>query len=723
MTPADIAACEDRLLASLDNPSAPASDLLDLFGRLAAAAPDKAGELLGMLEERLVAAGDDAALLRLFRLAAAASRERDRDPAFRAGCVRRFAAMAEARRDRRTEMLLRHAGFDKPLYASECLRRLDLLRNLAPGALCLDRSRGFGVVAALDDFAQQVVVDYESKPGHRLSLGYAAECLTLLGENHLFAIRHRRPDHLADLLANRPAEVVKMAIRDFGPMAAPQLQDTLVGPIVPADRWKSFWDAARKALKADPLVAMPARRSDPIRLLDTARAFDTAWFAELAAERDLARILERVDALLRETGPDTLAAPDRAIVLERLAFVAHGAFLAQPEWRVRALLAARQLGAESEPWVAERLVNLLEPESWNATLPAVSTRAVGPLLDMLLRVAPEAALARLRESALDLPAPVLDAVAAHLANANQGGVLDEAIRARFAGPRAPADLLLWLARRPDSALERGVVSAELLAGRALTLIEEGGGPGDSLRALNQLRECLVQPAWWVAMLARLGAEPRQELADRLRRSAVWSPAERRALLDRIAAAFPDLKASPAAPAAVAVPPPTERVTSIRSYQARQAQLHKIMTVDMPQCSRDIGVARGYGDLRENYEYKAAKEAQAQLMRRQEELEKALAEVRPVAFDGPAPQTAGPGAHVVIRHADGRRSAYTILGEWDHDDGLAIISCASALARALAGRRAGDTVEIPAESGAPEACVVESVGPIPDPVRAWLQAAS
>ncbi len=492
-----------------------------------------------------------------------------------------------------------------------------------------------------------------------------------------------------------------------------------MGPIVPPDSWKTFWDNARKHLKADPGVDMPARRSEHIRLLDNERMFDADWFKRFADEKDIAEILEQVAELLNQFGPEGLAGDNRDIVLDRLSFAANGAFLAQPEWRITALLYARQLGAEFEPWVGERLVDLLKPASWSATLSNTPARNVGPLLDMLLAKSREATIARLRESAIDLPAPIIDSILNHLEKIGLGGILENEIHSKISDPRPPAELILCLIGRLASRATVCSVPAEMLARRALGLIENGVGPDAGLRVLNHIRNCLAKPSWWIDLFPCLSPDARQAFADRLRQSQLWTATESNEVLKQLYKNYPDLKITAqvhAAPAERFV----ERITSSRSYKERQLLLHKIVTIDLPQCSQDIGVARSYGDLRENYEYKAAKEAQEQLMRRREELEKALADVRPVPFDMPAANFAGPGAHVSLRHADGHVSNYAILGEWDHDDALGIISCASALARAVQGHGVGDHVDIPTESGARETCLLESVGPIPEKVRVWLK---
>ena len=109
--------------------------------------------------------------------------------------------------------------------------------------------------------------------------------------------------------------------------------------------------------------------------------------------------------------------------------------------------------------------------------------------------------------------------------------------------------------------------------------------------------------------------------------------------------------------APAAPPPTARLTSLRSYRERQALLTKIITQAIPKNRNDIAIARSFGDLRENFEYKSAKETQGILLHRQAELESQLASVKATDFEQFSTSVAGPGTSVTVRQADGKTTKY------------------------------------------------------------------
>ena len=99
-------------------------------------------------------------------------------------------------------------------------------------------------------------------------------------------------------------------------------------------------------------------------------------------------------------------------------------------------------------------------------------------------------------------------------------------------------------------------------------------------------------------------------------------------------------------------------------------------------SQDIATASSYGDLRENFEYQAAKDFQRQLLMRQDEMQRELKQVKGCDFSNAPCDKAGPGTTVVLRMADGSKRTYTILGEWDRDEHLNIISNKAPLAQNL-----------------------------------------
>ncbi|MBU1909222.1 MAG: GreA/GreB family elongation factor [Verrucomicrobia bacterium] len=708
---------EDWFLSRLDDEPLPAEGLLDFLRMLQdGGEPDRADAWAELLEDTLIERG---ALVQAVRVL----RARERWPATaRDGAFWKARAMALLESDHDQRSLVAHAGFNAGLTPAECFRRLDLLLALRPGALCLDKTWGFGLVRRVDYFYGRVEIDFEHKQDHFLSLAYAAESLELLSDDHLLARQHREPEELARWVRERPAEIVRVALHSYGPLTAAQLQEKLTAHLVPVSDWKKFWDTARAGLKKDPLVEVPAKRSEPLRLLDRPTAFDADWLKALAAERDMDRIVAEVERYERER--ETMESPvgeeaARQVVGERLAFVIKGVGRSRPDLEVAAALAADRLGLAPErigtggrirEWMGEsRYLQIIR------NLPA---KTVEFFLAALERADAEAArglwLANLNRMGFTALAEAIARLRAAGWEERCAGVLRDLLAAR----KTEVEVLYWITRNMDRLAAWHLASPSELMTQVLDELARDYS-GERLKVKNQLRSRFEQKEWLQPMLAALDERKRREVLQRVRESPAWSALDRQSLMGQIVKMYPELEqvlsdgavesAAETAPAAV---------TSWRTYRARQAQMDKLVREDIPRNSRELAQARAHGDLRENAEFKAAKEMQGILFRRRSEWEVMLHRVSPTDFRDLPCDRVGLGTGVRLRYPDGREERYHILGEWDQDEALHIISSQTRMAQALQGRRAGETVRVPTESGDVE-CTLAEVGGLPDEVRAWI----
>jgi len=114
---------------------------------------------------------------------------------------------------------------------------------------------------------------------------------------------------------------------------------------------------------------------------------------------------------------------------------------------------------------------------------------------------------------------------------------------------------------------------------------------------------------------------------------------------------------------------------------------------IPANSKEIAIARSYGDLRENHEYKAAKEMQKILMRRKSELEAQLVRARGTDFANARLDIVSVGTLVRLTDLASKGSeVFSILGAWDTDPEKGIVSYLTPLAQALIGKKTGEELD-------------------------------
>jgi transcription elongation factor GreA len=143
-----------------------------------------------------------------------------------------------------------------------------------------------------------------------------------------------------------------------------------------------------------------------------------------------------------------------------------------------------------------------------------------------------------------------------------------------------------------------------------------------------------------------------------------------------------------------------------SLQRRKAEYDDLISRRIPENSKEIGIARSYGDLRENFEYKAAKEMQTVLMRRKAELEHMLARARGSNFENVDNSQVSIGTVVTLRDRQtDDLIVYSVLGAWDSDPENHVVSYQTAIGQALLGRKPGDCAQLPTETGTREVEIV------------------
>lgn len=709
---------EDWFLTQLEEPEIPVDDLVAWLGEQRGAENREQVESLAeLLQETLQERDASERALEVLRLRAS---WHEKEARFRKSCQEQALDILGSAPEHRA--VIQNVGFDTDIPVSECFRRLDVLQSLEPGVLCYDKTWGFGIVRKADWFYKRVDIDFDRKPEHHMSFGYAAETLELLDDDHLLARRHKDPDGFQALCKDDPAEVVRIALRSFGPLSAAQLAEMLVPDIVAEDAWKRFWDTARKHLKKDPLVEMPAKRSEPIWLRKKEKAYDEEWFRALAAERKMPRILELVDEFRSETRTKDISQAQLAVIGDRLAFVVKGAGRKKPGLVVQSVLVAEDLGVSGEHVDVPRHVEeFLMAPAFLAAVRAVPARDVRKFVGHLHGHEPDRTIELLLAvlSLLDLTA-LNEAMELLLAQGQE-----EACAAIFRDltvekEDADVEVLYWLYRHPEYLQKWALGTLPDLARWILRALDKDHS-GERLKTQNQLRTRFEDKAWLKSVLEQMSESERRDLVRRVKDNRGWSSMDKRSVLGGIIKQFPELEEvlvsrEEAASAKMERGP----VTSFRSYRERQAQLEKIVNVEIPRVSREIAKARSYGDLSENHEYKAAKEMQGLLMRRQAELEEMLHTVRPTKFDEARPEVAGQATGVTLQYADGREERYFILGVWDRDEALGIISSESRMAQALEGRRRDEEISVPSENGQATCRITEITG-LSDEVRQWIEA--
>jgi transcription elongation GreA/GreB family factor len=253
---------------------------------------------------------------------------------------------------------------------------------------------------------------------------------------------------------------------------------------------------------------------------------------------------------------------------------------------------------------------------------------------------------------------------------------------------ATSEMLVWLCSERED--WRELVNPELLAAILSALErEQHSAPG---RASKLQRLLMDDRQLFQDMFGNADVGLARDALRRLQLSPLFDELTKRSLLARVVKVFPDLESMIAGAQAQEK---AALVVSWSSLERRKAEYEELVKKKIPENIKEISLARSYGDLSENFEYKAAKQMQAVLARRRSELERDLQNARGTSFENPDTSRVSIGTIVTVRDkASKKQETYTILGAWDGDPDRNVISYQTAIGQALLGHKAGEVVTLP-----------------------------
>ncbi|MET0567756.1 MAG: transcription elongation factor GreA [Hyphomicrobiaceae bacterium] len=139
--------------------------------------------------------------------------------------------------------------------------------------------------------------------------------------------------------------------------------------------------------------------------------------------------------------------------------------------------------------------------------------------------------------------------------------------------------------------------------------------------------------------------------------------------------------------------------TIEGFKKLEEELHRLKSVERPRIIQQISDAREHGDLSENAEYHAAKEAQGLNEARVAEVEDKLSRAEVIDITKLSGGTVKFGATVTLEDEDsGEKVKYKIVGDTEANVREGKVSISSPIARALIGKSKGDSAEVTTPKG-------------------------
>jgi transcription elongation factor GreA len=579
-------------------------------------------------------------------------------------------------------------------------RDKDKLLALEPGFFCIHRSWGFGKIQAYEEAANRLIIDFDDKEGHSMDPAFCVETMEVLPPDHILSRSRTEEEEVKLMISKKPAEIIfeildKLPDNKGSNQEIERILKILLGEV----KAKKWWTATKKHVAKDSRIGMPVRKIDPYFVRDEPvnredEVFD-AYFKTNAAGRKLRLVEELIAARESNEGVNQhlseliedfsrfIAETHQLDLLERL----HAAFVRDDALKI--------LGRETN---IEPLPDELVAQA--PVLDELANELPGPyqtkLLELIERTHPDS-----------WPKVILD-----LFKNSRGKFTTESINYLYT--RAPINqiketlerwlveqnlkgpVLIWIIKnrnsRKFSTIIQDLVNPRLFMSILYAIDYEALQTAGTRRV--PLADLLSDDKELIGdLMAEADPEIARDLANSLLMNQGFEELTKKSILARVIKLFPGVQSL--------VDTSTDQSSegdklfvSESSYDNRKKEYDILVKEKIPENKRAIATAREHGDLKENAEYKMARQDQSTLMARKGLLERDLAVAQITDFLEAPTEVVGIGSTVEIENTEtDEQVTYHILGAWDGNPDEDILSYKTPLAQQLLGQEANTVVEV------------------------------
>jgi transcription elongation GreA/GreB family factor len=591
------------------------------------------------------------------------------------------------------------------------------LEALAPGAYVMHQSWGFGQIKSYDDASQRLIIDFKGKKAHPMDPAFCVHTMDVLPANHLLVLKETESDKVAKLIADDPAQLIVDALQAYPNHATTAIDlEITLAQVLGEEKFKKWWSATKKLLAKDPRIAVPEKKTECYVLRDEPVSAESELFEQFNATRSARRRISIAEELI-DAGKD--GKTDLNSVLKGLSDAVKDSNQIDAAERLYGASVrddlAKILGAD----VASLVPTQSELVSQARDLPAIAEKIPVHFQRHLLNLIRETHAIEYREILLTLLKSSQGKFTTEVINF----LIEDGCSAELAATltrwqteqNLHAPVLLWIVKNRHSKkfakLIHDLITPRLL-GSIFFAIDYEALQSSSARRIP-LADILSEDTELIPdLLATADAETARDLANALLLNQGFEELTKKSLLARFIKIFPSIQTLVAGDAESK---DEQLIVSQESYDHKRKEYDDIITKKIPENSRAIASAREHGDLRENSEFKMAKQDQQVLMAQKAQLERELGRARITNFKDCAIDQVSVGSLVKLASDEGTEVEYAILGAWDSDPAKHIISYKTQLGLTMLSKKIGERISIKS-AGGEDSFAIKSISRYTDSIR-------
>jgi transcription elongation factor GreA len=572
------------------------------------------------------------------------------------------------------------------------------LEAMEPGSYVVHRSWGFGRIQAFDDASGKLVIDFQGKAGHLMDPAFCVTTMEVLPPKHLLVRKQTEAATIQNLIDTNPAQLVVEALQSYPNNATTAIDlELTLAQVIGEEKFKKWWSNAKKQVAKDPRIAVPVKKTECYVLREVPVSAEDEIVEQFNNTRSARRRIALAEELLSAVDAKDVKTDLKAILNAVAEAVKDSNQLDASERLYGAAVRddlAKLAGVDAatfEPSQATLINNVRE-------LPAIAEKIPVQFQSRFLDLVKETHPVEARDIAFTLlktsQGKFTTECINFLVDNGHAEELAAALKRWQVEQNLRAPVLLWIVKNRHSKkfakLLNDLITPRLLSAIFFAIDYEALQASGSRRI--PLAEILSDDPDLIAdLLSTADPETARDLANTLMLNQGFEELTKKSLLARFIKIFPSIQSLVAADAEGKE---EQLLVSRQSYERKREEYETIVSKKIPENSKAIAVAREHGDLKENSEYKMAKQDQQVLMAQKSQLERDLARARITDFKDATTDQVSVGSivDVTIGH-DKKPGRYTVLGAWDSVPEQSIIAYKTPLGLALLGKKVGDTVKV------------------------------
>ncbi len=572
------------------------------------------------------------------------------------------------------------------------------LEAMQPGSYCIHRSWGFGLIKEYDEADEKLIIDFEDKPGHRMDPVFCISTMEVLAADHILARKQTESKVIDEMIAKQPADLVIELLKQYPNSAATSAElESILVQVVGESRFKKWWTATKKTLAKDPRIAAPAKKTECYVLREDPISIEDELLEEFSGTRSARRKITIADKLLATADTKKEVQSHLAEVLESVATAVKDSNQLTSAERLNGAWVRDDIAeiASVENNYEPSIMDLVaEPRDLEAIAAALATTRQTRLLKLVKEAHPtewkDIVFNLLKSSHGKFTTDCINFLLEH-ASAEE---ISDTFKRWQTEQNLRADVLLWIVKnrhsRKFSTLLHELITPRLLSAIFFAIDYEALQSSGTRRI--PLGELLSEDVDLIPdLLSTADPEIARDLANNLMLNQGFEELTKKSLLARFIKYFPNVQSLVAGEADQK---DDRLLVSQESHDRVVKEYEEIVSKKIPDNSKAIAEARGHGDLKENSEYKMAKQEQSLLLARKAKAEQDLSKAQISDFaEAPLDQIGVGNVATLYDKTSKKTITYTILGAWDSDPDNSIISYKTPMGASLLSKKVGDEVNV------------------------------